>query len=65
MCVSLLLSWTGAVYPEAHLEELAAVLRKHPQVLVISDGDICCRVSASVSAPLLWPDTLEQTLAKA
>eukprot|EP01047_Picozoa_sp_COSAG01_P050636 COSAG01_NODE_5137_length_4461_cov_2.612016_5_plen_425_part_00 len=28
---------TGAVYPKEHLERLAAVLRKHPHVLVVAD----------------------------
>jgi aspartate/methionine/tyrosine aminotransferase len=28
---------TGAVYPQAHLEALAEVLRKHPHVLIIAD----------------------------
>jgi aspartate aminotransferase len=54
----------GAVYSRAELEAIAGVLRKHPQVVVISD-DIYCRVVFEGTAATLLevaPDLKDRTL---
>ena len=56
---------TGAVYSRAELEELAAVLRRHPQVNVLSDeiyDEICFEEERAPSLLQVAPDLREKVL---